>query len=101
MTNPLGTQTDRALTLPVRVIPNARTNAADLIDGVLRLKVTAQPEQGKANKAVISSLATLFQVTRKQVFLHSGETSRNKQFLITAPYHTPLGLRDLIEMKST
>lgn len=58
----------------------------------LQVKVTAQPEKGKANEAVTELLADTFSLPRKAFTLTAGETSRLKTVHIagnpTAIEHT-------------
>ncbi len=69
--------------LPVRAQPGAR-KAGVLGEqaGSLKLAVTAPPEDGRANKALTELLREVLGVKRSQVELLSGETSREKRFLI-------------------
>jgi uncharacterized protein len=50
--------------------------------GALKVAVTAPPEDGRANKALAELLAKTLGFKRSQVELLSGETSREKRFLI-------------------
>jgi uncharacterized protein YggU (UPF0235/DUF167 family) len=70
--------------LPVRAKPGAKEN--ELIDehnGLLRLAVTAPPESGKANTAIVRLLAETLNLRRAQIILLGGAASRIKRFLIT------------------
>jgi uncharacterized protein (TIGR00251 family) len=69
--------------LPVRAQPGAR-KAGILGEqaGALKVAVTAPPEDGKANKALTEVLRRALGVKRSQVELLSGQTSRDKRFLI-------------------
>jgi uncharacterized protein (TIGR00251 family) len=49
---------------------------------VLRVKVTAVPEDGKANKALIQLLAKALHISKSSISLTRGETSRIKQLEI-------------------
>ena len=70
--------------IPVRAKAAARTNAiGGILDGTLRVCVTAAPERGKANKAIGALLAKTPGVSKSRVTLIAGETSTNKRFLIT------------------
>jgi uncharacterized protein len=74
---------ERGSILPVRAQPGARKNA--LLGeraGALRVAVTAAPERGKANEALAEVLAEALGLRPSQVALLSGETSREKRFLI-------------------
>ncbi len=50
--------------------------------GNLHIYVSEPPLEGKANKAVISSLADYFKIKKSRVSLVSGEKSKNKTFSI-------------------
>jgi hypothetical protein len=69
--------------LSVRAQPGAR-KAGVLGEqaGALRLAVTARPEDGRANAALVELLRDLLGLKRSQVELHSGATGRNKRILI-------------------
>ena len=68
----------------VKVTPNARKNdiLADAINESgkrqLSVKITAPPEDGKANQALLKFLAHYLCVKKNQLILVSGLTSRNK-----------------------
>jgi len=69
--------------LPVRAQPGARRCA--LLGeqaGALKVAVTAPPEDGRANKALVEMLRDALHLKRLQVELLSGKTSRDKRFLI-------------------
>ena len=69
--------------LPVRAQPGAR-KAGILGEqaGALKVAVTAPPEEGRANKALVEALREALGLKRSQVELLSGPTSREKRFLI-------------------
>jgi uncharacterized protein YggU (UPF0235/DUF167 family) len=78
------TPTPTGLRLRLRVTPNA---AADRIDGpetladgtsVLRLRVRAVPEGGRANAAVVALLAKTLKLPKSAVTLVAGESARLK-----------------------
>ncbi|MDH5424671.1 MAG: DUF167 family protein [Gammaproteobacteria bacterium] len=60
-------------------------NQADQI----KIRITALPLDGKANKHLIGYLGKLFKVAKSQVTLLNGETSRNKKLQIHAPAQLP------------
>ena len=70
-----------AVLLHVRVQPKARANAVKGWHGAaLRVSVTAAPENGKANRAVIELLAETFDVAPSSINLVRGAASRDKWF---------------------
>ena len=73
-----------ALTIHVRVQPRARRNSVGpAAGGGLKVCVTAPPEDGRANDAVIELLADHFGVKRRQIEILTGATNRNKTVRIT------------------
>ena len=77
------TDTPDGVILPVRAKPGARfAGLVDEFDGALRVAVTAAPEAGKANEAIVRVLAESLNLRRSQITLVSGSTSRAKKFLI-------------------
>jgi uncharacterized protein (TIGR00251 family) len=87
------------LLLALRVTPGA---ARDEVTGLraeadgtslLAVKVTAPPDKGKANKAVIALLARWSGLPRSAFTLVAGETDRRKSILVSG---NPAGLQALI-----
>jgi uncharacterized protein (TIGR00251 family) len=71
------------LVLPVRAQPGARKNGVlGEQAGALKVAVTAPPEDGRANKALLETLREVLRLKRSQLELLSGETSRDKRFLV-------------------
>ena len=72
----------------LRVTPKASRDKidglADEADGgrVLKVAVTAVPEDGKANDAVIKLLSKAWRVPRSHIQVIAGQTSRSKTLLI-------------------
>jgi hypothetical protein len=82
--------------LPVHAQPGARRNAIlGARAGALRVAVTAAPEKGKANAAIAAFLADSLGCRASQVALLSGQTGRQKRFLIAGI--DPAALRPRIE----
>jgi uncharacterized protein (TIGR00251 family) len=81
--------------LPVRAQPGAR-RAGVLGEqaGALKVAVTAPPEDGRANKALLEVLREALGVKRSQIELLSGAASRDKRFLIRGC--TPAALQTLV-----
>ena len=69
--------------LPVRAQPGARRSGIQGQQaGMLKVAVTAAPEKGKANKAIIEVLSRELALRKSQLELLSGETSPQKRFLV-------------------
>ena len=69
--------------LSVRVVPRAsRNEVSGEHDGALKIRLTAPPVEGKANKALIEFLAKTLGVPRGQVSLVAGDTSRAKRIRV-------------------
>jgi len=67
----------------VRVQPRASANGlAGVMEGALRVRLAAPPVEGKANKALRDFLAKFLGVSKGDVEIVSGESSRNKRVAI-------------------
>ncbi len=65
--------------MKVKVQPRAGKNeVAGFKDGVLHLRVTAAPEKGQANEAVIDLLSRALRVPKRTIHVVQGETARLK-----------------------
>ena len=68
-----------AVSISVRVYPNsARNEVTGFSDGVWRVKVSAPPVGGKANKELIAFLGKILGVGRSRLSIIRGHTSRSK-----------------------
>jgi uncharacterized protein len=80
--------------LSVRAQPGARKNAVlGALAGSLKVAVTAPPEDGRANKALVEVLRRALGLKRSQVELLSGQTGRDKRFLIRGAKAADLRMR--------
>jgi uncharacterized protein (TIGR00251 family) len=69
--------------VPVRAQPGARkAGVLGAQAGALKLAVTAPPEDGRANAALVALLREALGLKRSQVELHSGTTGRDKKVLV-------------------
>ncbi|ODT51271.1 DUF167 family protein [Devosia sp. 63-57] len=81
--------TPTGLVLHLRVTPNAGRDAIDGAeirdDGscVLRVRVSAVPDKGKANAAVIVLMAKALGTAKSTISLVSGDTSRQKTLVVS------------------
>jgi len=84
--------------LAVRAQPGAKRNAVlGEQASALKIAVTAPPEDGRANAALVELLRDWLDMKRSQVELAGGATNRNKTFLIRGL--TPDELGKLISSK--
>lgn len=64
----------------VKVIPNAAQNKIEgWKEGILRVRIRAIAEKGKANEALIAYLAEKLHLSKSSLHLISGQTSRMKR----------------------
>lgn len=71
--------------LRLKVVPGASREGIEWLDDeqtILKVRVTAPPEKGKANKAVIRALAAALAVSPRDVAITSGGTSQQKMVTI-------------------
>jgi uncharacterized protein (TIGR00251 family) len=88
---------DGNLLLRVKVQPKAsRSEFCELLDDRLKIRISAAPSDGKANQQLVQFLAKQFKVSKSQVRLLSGDTSREKRFMIIAPKQIPTELANMI-----
>lgn len=66
--------------LKIRVTPRAKRDEVITIleDGTVKVRLTAPPVEGKANKALIKYLSGIFEIPRTRIEILTGFKSRNK-----------------------
>lgn len=73
----------QGVVIRVKARPGARRNGfAGLHDGALRVDVTAAPEKGKANDAIVALLAEALGVAKSAIELISSPANPQKRFLV-------------------
>jgi uncharacterized protein (TIGR00251 family) len=93
-------QEDRnGVTFAAKIVPgSSKTALAGVLDGMVKIKVAAPPEKGKANACLAAFLARQVGVRKTAVTITSGQTSPVKQIAIagitTAALRDKLGLND-------
>ena len=70
------------LELDIRVQPRAGRNAIEIDGERITVRVTAAPESGKANDAVVALLAKRLGVPKRSVQIVRGHKSRDKRIRI-------------------
>jgi uncharacterized protein (TIGR00251 family) len=77
------TSTFDGIILPVRASPGAKRDAlAGEHAGALKVSVSAPPDKGKANEAIVELLSDTLGIAKSNITLVSGATSRQKKFRI-------------------
>lgn len=51
--------------------------------GNLKLRIRSAPVEGKANKEIVETLSKIFGIAKSRVEMVSGDTSKQKRFLLT------------------
>lgn len=63
----------------IKVKPNSNQERVEkMAEDLYKVWVKEPPEKGKANKAVIGALANYFKVSKSQVKISAGLSSKNK-----------------------
>jgi uncharacterized protein len=84
-----------AIRLAVQITPNAKkTEVIGVLDDALKLKLQAQPIEGKANEALIKFLSKTLSVPRSAVTITHGHTGKKKLIEVVSATLTP----DEVEM---
>ena len=74
---------EKNTTIEVHLQPGATNNEImSLRDGILRVRVTAPPHQGQANRALLALLAQILAVPQNELSLVRGYASRHKVIAI-------------------
>jgi uncharacterized protein (TIGR00251 family) len=70
--------------LKIRVTPRAKRDEILCIleDGTVKVRLTAPPVGGKANKALIKYFSGIFEIPRSRIEILTGFKSRNKLLVI-------------------
>ena len=87
---------EESIIINIKISPNAKKNEIIRDGEITKLKITAQPIDGKANKAVIEFLSKTFKIPKTYIQIIKGETSKEKTILIKTNDETKKEL--LLEM---
>ena len=73
------TERKGAASFAVRVVPRAsRNEIAGIQQGTVRIRLTAPPVEGAANKALVKFLAGVLGVSKQDIEILSGHSGRQK-----------------------
>jgi uncharacterized protein (TIGR00251 family) len=76
---------DEGTVFTAKIVPgsNGPTRICGLLDGMLKIKVSAPPEKGKANQCLVKFLARILDVKRNAVGIVAGERSPVKRVQVS------------------
>lgn len=90
-------ETKDGLVASIRISPNAKKNEVIKEGEVVKIKITAQPVDGKANKALVEFLSKNFKIPKTSIKILKGETSKDKTILfMTDNAQKVKNLKDLL-----
>lgn len=75
-------ETKEGLIINLKISPNAAKNDIVKDETGVKIKLTAQPIEGKANKALLEFLSKKLKVPKTSIEIIKGETSKDKTLLI-------------------
>lgn len=84
MTNLTIQESDEGVVFTAKIVPGSSgsTRVCGLLDGMLKVKVAAPPEKGKANQCLLKFLAKELSVKKNAVSILSGQTNPIKQIQV-------------------
>lgn len=74
-------ETDDGLIVRIKIVPNSSKNDIVLEEEFIKVKVSAQPIENKANKALIEFLSKRFKIAKSFIEILKGDTSKEKTLL--------------------
>ncbi|WP_332877264.1 DUF167 domain-containing protein [Massilia sp. S19_KUP03_FR1] len=83
--------------IAVQIAPNAkRTEVLGVFDDALKIKLQAQPIEGKANEALVKYIAGALKVSRSSVVITHGHTNKRKLLEVDARSLAPEAVERLL-----
>ena len=76
-------ETQDGLLIRIKIVPNSSKNDLIIEDEFIRVKVTAQPIENKANKALVEFLSKKFKIPKTSIQIVKGDTSKEKTILFS------------------
>lgn len=74
-------KTNEGIIVNLRISPNAKKNEIIKDGDIIKVKITALPIDGKANKALVAFFAKNFKIPKTSIEILKGETSKEKTIL--------------------
>lgn len=72
---------ENSLLIKLKISPNASKNEIIRNETEIKVKITAQPIENKANKALIEFLSKKLKIAKSNIEIVKGETSKEKTLL--------------------
>lgn len=76
-------ETYDGLLIRIKIVPNSSKNDLIIENEFIKVKVTAQPIENKANKALVEFLSKRFKVPKTSIEIVKGDTSKEKTLLFS------------------
>lgn len=74
-------KTNEGIIVNLKISPNAKKNEIIKDGDIIKVKITALPIDGKANKALVEFFAKIFKIPKTSIEILKGETSKEKTIL--------------------
>lgn len=74
-------ETENGLIVCIKISPNSKNNEIIKNENEVKIKITAQPIDGKANKCLTEFLSKTFKIPKTSIKIVRGETSKEKTIL--------------------
>ena len=75
-------KTEQGIVVKIKIVPNSSKNDIILEEDFVKIKITAQPIENKANKALIEFLSKKFRIPKTYIEILKGETSKEKTLFL-------------------
>ena len=75
-------EVSEGIIIKVKIVPNSSKNDIIFEEDFLKIKITAQPIENKANKSLVEYLSKSFKIPKTSIIIIKGETSKEKTLLL-------------------
>ena len=83
---------ENEFTVKIKISPNSKTNEIIKSSEGTKIKISAQPIDGKANKGLIEFLSKTFKIPKTSIQIVKGETSKEKTILFATSDNNKIDL---------
>lgn len=84
--NEIFKETADGLIVRIKIVPNSSKNVIVWENEGIKIKITAQPIENKANKALIDFLSKNLKIAKSNISILKGELNKEKTLLIKGVY---------------